>query len=71
MKLIRKVSTIDGENFAKKVGIMFFEISAKENINVKKIFFHSITELPIFEQFKQEKGQKELREEFGIIQHNT
>ena len=34
----RKVSYKEGENFAKKYNIKFFECSAKEGINVKEAF---------------------------------
>lgn len=29
----------------------FFEVSAKDNTNIKKMFFMSISELPFFDEF--------------------
>ena len=37
--LTREVETNDGEELAKKEGLFFFELSAKTNENIKKMFF--------------------------------
>jgi len=42
---------------ANKEGVLYFEISAKENLNIKRSLFSSLAELPIFE--KLYSGDKE------------
>ena len=61
----RKVSKEEGEDFAKKKGLTFFEICTKTNYNIKNMFYSSIAELPIFnkEIKNKEKFIKELIEE--------
>ena len=61
----RKVSKEEGEEFAKKKGLTFFEICTKTNYNIKNMFYSSIAELPIFnkEIKNKEKFIKELIEE--------
>ena len=63
--ILREVSTSEGEKFAKNEGLLFFEISAKNNINIKKMFFSSLTELNFFKQFDLPKETiiKELDDE--------
>ena len=46
----RQVSKEEGENFAKKKGLIFFEVSAKTNVNIENMLYHAITELPYFEE---------------------
>jgi hypothetical protein len=53
--LFRKVETSEAEKLALKENILFFEISAKTNENVKKLFYSVIAELPFFEQFTTNK----------------
>ncbi len=48
----RKVDFLEGENLAKSFNCLFFEVSAKEETNVQKMLYHSITQLPFFENFK-------------------
>lgn len=61
----KKVTLFEGEEFARKNGFLFFESSAKENINISKIFFHSLIHLPFFDQFKslKDSNNKFLLEE--------
>jgi hypothetical protein len=46
------VSIQEGEALAKQYNSLFFEVSARNNINIKKLLFSSIAELPYFEQYK-------------------
>ncbi len=59
------MSTAEGEKYAQKEGLMFFEISAKNNINIKKMFYTALIELSFFDQFDtpKEKIISELEEE--------
>ena len=41
----RQVSFEEGENFAKKYNIKFFEASAKDGTNVNELFFHLANEI--------------------------
>ena len=41
----RKVSFEEGEDYAKKINIKFFESSAKEGTNVKELFFYLANEI--------------------------
>ena len=41
----RKVSIEEGENYAKKYNIKFFEASAKDGTNVNELFFHLANEI--------------------------
>ena len=66
--LEREVETNDGEELAKKEGLLFFECSAKSNENIKKMFFSSIALLPSFgidTESERENLIKELLEENG------
>lgn len=47
---------------ANKEGILYFEVSAKTNFNVKKAFFSSLAELPIFEKLFQGEKDKLIKE---------
>lgn len=62
----RKVTKYEGEQYSKKNNFIFFEVSAKENINIRSLFFQSIIELPFFNQFKSSNDfdKKALLEEF-------
>lgn len=40
---------------ASKEHLLFFEMSAKTNLNVKKIFFTVVAELPFFDQYGSNK----------------
>ncbi len=47
---------------AGKEGLLFFEVSAKTNINIKKAFFTSIAELPVFDKNNIVSKQKLIEE---------
>jgi hypothetical protein len=55
--IFRKVDFLEGENLAKSFNCQFFEVSAKEETNVQKMLYHSITQLPFFENFKTIRGE--------------
>lgn len=61
----RKISKSEGEKFAKENKMKFFEVSAKENTNIKEFFMHSTADLPFFDQFRNsaDKDNKILIEE--------
>ena len=68
--LDREVNTNEGEEIAKKEGIIFFECSAKTNENIKNMFFSSIALLPSFGAYdnsEKENLAKELLEENGEL----
>ena len=44
----REVQQNEGEQFAKKEGISFFEVSAKTNQNIKLMFYTAVSDLPTF-----------------------
>lgn len=60
----KQVSTKEGENFARKHGLLFFEVSAKEDINIHYAFNQAITELPFFTDYNITK--EEVLIELGI-----
>lgn len=63
----RKVEIAEAQRLASKEGILFFEVSAKTNSNIKKAFFSSLAELPIFEKLftgDKERLIKELGKNF-------
>jgi hypothetical protein len=53
----RRVETSEGEKLASKEGLLFFEISAKTNENVKTLFYSVVAELPFFEQYNNNKSR--------------
>ena len=66
----RKVSKTQGENFAKEKNLVFNEVSALENINMIKMFYRCIAELPYFDDkidnnISREKLAEELSKENG------
>ena len=66
--LNREVQKSEGEQFAQKEGISFFEVSAKTNENIKSMFYTVIADLPSFAEGAQNKESliKELQEENGV-----
>ena len=64
----REVQRSEGEQFAKKEGFSFFEVSAKTNENVKSMFYTAIADLPTFAEGENNKESliKELQEENGV-----
>ena len=64
----REVQTNEGEQFAEKEGIPFFEVSAKSNTNIKLMFYSAVSDLPTFADGASNKDNliKELQEENGV-----
>ena len=66
--LEREVEKNEGEDLAKKEGLLFFECSAKTNENIKNMFYSSIAGLPsfgVFDESERENLIRELLEENG------
>ncbi len=66
--LTREVKKSEGEELAKKEGLLFFECSAKTNENIKYMFYSAVVELPNFgieDESEKENVIKELMEENG------
>ena len=66
----RKVSKKQGEDYAKEKNLVFHEVSALENINMIKMFYRCIAELPYFDDkidnnISREKLAEELSKENG------
>ena len=59
----RKVTKSEGEAFAKEQGLSFFEVSAKNNVNIKTMIFESVIDLPVLDGIKGDKEKKVLIEE--------
>jgi len=51
----KQVSYEEGENFAKKENLMFFEVSAKTLNNLNNMFYSVVAELNFFNQYNIEK----------------
>ena len=68
----RQVSKEEGEEFAKKNNLVFFEVSAKTNKNMNYMLYRSIAELPYFEGKNENKDKLtvELLKENGITNDN-
>lgn len=62
--ILRQVPKNDAEKLANREGLVFFEVSAKTSLNLNKMFYSSIAELPYFEQYEIISKQK-LIEELG------
>ena len=62
----RKIIKEEGESLAKKYGINFFEVSAKDNINIDQLFLETVKSL-------LEKNDNGLNEENGnsIVLNNN
>lgn len=45
----KEVNIEEGEDYAKKEGLQFYEISAKTNQGIKTMFYSVVAELPIFQ----------------------
>ena len=66
--LTREVEKSEGEELAKKEGLLFFECSAKTNENIKYMFYSAVVESPNFgieDESEKENVIKELMEENG------
>lgn len=60
----REVSTNDGEELGKKENIPYFEVSAKTNEGLKKMFYSVIAELSVFDDGEDKQTLiKELEKE--------
>ena len=64
----REVQSYEGQQFAQKEGLSFFEVSAKTNENVKLMFYTAVADLPTFAEGATNKENliKELQEENGV-----
>ena len=64
----REVEKSEGEQFAQKEGISFFEVSAKTDENIKFMFYSVIADLPTFSEGATNKENliKELQQENGV-----
>ena len=60
--LVREVKTSEGEELAKREGILFFECSGKTNENIKNMFYSSIAILPTFGIYDESKKGNLIRE---------
>ena len=71
--LVRQVTKEEGEKFAKKNNLVFFEVSAKTNENMNYMLYRSIAELPYFEGKNENKDKLtvELLKENGITNDNN
>ena len=69
----RQVKKEEGEKFAKKNNLVFFEVSAKTNENMNYMLYRSIAELPYFEDKNKNKDKltEELLKENGITNDNN
>jgi small GTP-binding protein len=64
----REVETKEGEELAKKEGLLFFECSAKTNENIMNMFYSSIARLLIIEIDNESKSDNIIRE---LIEENA
>ena len=64
----REVETKEGEELAKKEGLLFFECSAKTNENIMNMFYSSIARLPIFEIDNESERDNIVRD---LIEENS
>ena len=66
--LQRDVQKNEGEELARREGLLFFECSAKTNENIKNMFYSAISVLPnfgVYDESERESLIKELLEENG------
>ena len=64
----REVETKEGEELAKKEGLLFFECSAKTNENIMNMFYSSIARLTIFEIDNESERDNIVRD---LIEENS
>ena len=63
----REVTKEEGEAFAQKESLAFFETSAKTGDGIKQMFYSAVSDLPVFaENNNKESLMKELMEENGV-----
>jgi small GTP-binding protein len=59
----RQVTTEEGKDFAKKNELTYYEVSAKNNTNVKRMFYSVVADLSIFAEETDKEGLiKQLEE---------
>ena len=65
----REVQSYEGQQFAQKEGLSFFEVSAKTGENVKLMFYTAVADLPTFAEDASNKENliKELQQENGVV----
>ena len=56
------MSKKQGENLAKKEGLLYFETSAKTGENVNRMLYTCIVELPFFQQFENLDKNKAIED---------
>ena len=59
---LRKVDKNEALKLAEKEGLLYFEISAKSEDNMKKAFYSSIVELSFFEMYQDINKEKIIKE---------
>ena len=59
----RKVSKKQGEDYAKEKNLVFHEVSALKDINMIKMFYRCIAELPYFDDKIDNNSREKLAEE--------
>ena len=67
--LQREVRTEEGQSLAEKEKMFFFEVSAKNTINVSHMIYSCIAELPFFAQFEI-KDKNKLIEDLESLNKN-
>ena len=63
--LEREVEKNEGQDLAKKEGLLFFECSAKTNENIKNMFYSSIAGLPTFGVYDESERENLVKELLG------
>ena len=63
--LDREVEKNEGQDLAKKEGLLFFECSAKTNENIKNMFYSSIAGLPTFGVYDESERENLVKELLG------
>ena len=68
-KIYRQVNYEEGEKLAEKEGLIFFEVSAKTDENIKKMIYNAVSDLPFFDVFlgKNYAEKEKIISELGII----
>ena len=63
--LNREVEINEGQDIAKREGLLFFECSAKTNENIKNMFYSSIAGLPTFGVYDESERENLVKELLG------
>ncbi len=66
-KIYRQVDYEEGEKLADKEGLLFFEVSAKTDENIKKMIYTAVSELPFFDTYlgKNSSDKEKIISELG------